>query len=143
MKLNILKKPTIFDNNENSKDFPRYLSNDFFFIVNSTEDVIDQYQDEIKNQINQFINLHKNIDFNIHFYYSKEIFESSEIKYIHSSKMINDMAISSQINQKFSRIEEKLNNLFIINLGLIIIIILYVVYKIITYLIVNEKTQDL
>ena len=141
-----MKKPTIFDSNENNKDFPKNLSNDFFFIVNSNEDVIDNHQDEIKNQINQFINFHNDIDFNIHFYYSKGFFESAELKYIYSSKMINDMAISSQINQKFQKIEEKLDFLYEINIFLIIIvfiIMMYGIYKIITYFIVNVKSQDL
>ena len=143
LQLNILQKPTIFDNNENNKDFPRYLSNDFFFIVNSTEDVISKYQDEIKNQINEFINLHEDIDFNIHFYYSKGFFESSEIKYIHSSKMINDLAISSQINQKFYKIQDNFNKVYKIMtiMGVIIIImILYEIYKMIPK---DVKEQDL
>ena len=138
-----MQKPTIFDNNENNKDFPRYLSNDFFFIVNSTEDVISKYQDEIKNQINEFINLHEDIDFNIHFYYSKGFFESSEIKYIHSSKMINDLAISSQINQKFYKIQDNFNKVYKIMtiMGVIIIImILYEIYKMIPK---DVKEQDL
>ena len=140
LQFNVLKKPTVFDNNENSKEFPKYLSNDFFFIVNNTEDEIDKYQDEIKNQINQFINLYKNIDFNIHFYYSKGSFESSELKYIHSSG-VNGVVVANQINQKFYKIEEKINNLYKIILGLIIIIILIVIFF--TYLTVNEKAQDL
>ena len=108
LKINILEKPSIYDDNENFLEFPKKLVNDFFFIVNNDKEHINLYINEIKNQINNFIKDNNNPSFSIHFYYSNGFFDSDEIKYIHNSKIINNIAISHNLNKNFHNLESKI-----------------------------------
>ena len=116
-KISKLERPSIFDINGDESQFPLKLDYDYFFIINNNEKDFEKNKEEIYNQIKRFTQENDNSKFTLHLYFSKGSFDSDEIKFINSSKIINEISRSyilresiSSMQKNFERkLEEKFN----------------------------------